>query len=126
MEKEREKEGGEKLCLYFGSLNVKFSWICNLDISHIVRVFCCYCFFLLLTLFITEGKKDKGSLRTDPGLFFFSLSGNFKNRTFFNSLTKLCKYKVKVTKDRTLQNEVGNSCMWYLFGKTLKYMWTNS
>lgn len=49
------KGGGEKLCLYFGSLNVKFSWICNLDISHTVPAFCCYCLILLLLFhFVVE------------------------------------------------------------------------
>lgn len=50
-------------------------------------------------IFIVAGKKDKGSLRTGPEVLF-SLSGNFRNRTFFNALTKGCKYKVKVTTER--------------------------
>lgn len=102
--KERERKQREGNCVYiFGSLNIKFSWIYNLDIFHtvwfVVTVsFCCP------DDFITEGKKDRGSLRTDSGLLF-SLSGDFKNHTFFNSFTKLCKYKVKARTDRLDRKE---------------------
>lgn len=34
-----------------------------------------------------EGKKDKGSLRTDPGLLF-SLSGNFRKSHIFQLFNK--------------------------------------
>lgn len=47
-----------------------------------------------------EGKRDKGSLRVDFGVFIFFLDIFKKYYIFFNFLIKLCKFKVKVIVDR--------------------------